>query len=203
MIYKIHQIHLYFLFIVGGGCSIPNAVRTVYNDKSLIMDGILLNLDGSRFVKDHVENSDLTVPMTTTKHGPSFFVSHSDDELLLLDDDIQSTDGSSNRMNLKRKRTESDIDSILVPPPLHLPAPHPPSPPLSTTSSSVPSTTTTTTEGVTLLRHYAHVCGVNINETLLENAELCGTNLAVKLMQLGADSILEEIQQNVVVIPTP
>jgi hypothetical protein len=54
-----------------------------------------------------------------------------------------------------------------------------------------------------LLRHYAHVCGVNINETLLENAELCGTNLAVKLMQLGADSILEEIQQNAVVIPTP
>jgi hypothetical protein len=154
---------------------------------------MLLNLDGSRFVKDYIENSDLTVPMTTTKHGSTFFVSNSDDELLLLDDDIQSTDGSSNRMNLKRKRAQSDVDSILIPPPPPLP-----SPPLSTTSSSVPST-----EVVPLLRHYAHVCSVNINETLLENAELCGTNLAVKLMQLGADSILEEIHQNAVVIPTP
>jgi len=182
--------------IVGGGCSIPNAVRTVYNDKALIIDGILLNLDGSRFVKDCVKNSDLTVLMTTTKHGSTFFVSHSDDDLVLPDDDLQSTDRSSNRMNLKRKRTKSDVDSILIPPP----PPQPPSPPLSTGSLSA---TPSTTEVVPLLRHYAHVCGVNINETVLENAELCGTNLAVKLMQMGADSILEEIHQNVLVIPTP
>ncbi len=183
---------IFFDFTVGGGCSIPNAVRTTYNEKSLVIDGILLNLDGSRFVRDRVRNSDLTVPMTTTKHGSKFFVSHSDDELLLLDDDLHT----SNRMHLKRKRTQSDIDSILIPPPP--PAPQPPSPPLSTASSSG-----NTTEVVPLLRHYAHVCGVNINETLLENAELCGTNLAVKLMQMGADSILEEIHQTVVVIPTP
>jgi hypothetical protein len=80
--------------------------------------------------------------------------------------------------------------------------PQPPSPPLSTASSTGPSATTTT-EVSPLLRHYAHVCGVNINEIVLENAELCGTNLAVKLMQMGADSILEEIRQHVVVIPTP
>jgi hypothetical protein len=205
-------------FLVGGGCSIPNAVRTVYHDKGLLIDGILLNLDGSRLVKDHVENSDLTVPMTTTKHVSTFFVSHSDDDdLLLPDDDLQSTDKSSNRRNLKRKRTESDTDSILIPPPpptatTHVLSPpslssstsQPPSPPLSTASLSTPSSaTTSTTEVVPLLRHYAHVCGVNINETVLENAELCGTNLAVKLMQMGADSILEEIRQTVVVIPTP
>jgi hypothetical protein len=134
--------------------------------------------------------------MTTTKHSSTFFVSHSDDELLLPDDDLQSTDRSSNRMKLKRKRTESGVDSILVPPPVS----QPPSPPLST--GSLPATTSTT-EVVPLIRHYAHVCGVNINETVLENAELCGTNLAVKLMQMGADSILEEIRQNVTVIPTP
>jgi len=164
----------------------------------LTIYGILLNLDGSRFVKDSIKNSDLTVPMTTTKHGSTFFVSQSDDDLLLPDDDLQSTDRSSNRINVKRKRTESDVDSILIPPPPP-PMPQPPSPPLSTSSSA----TTSTTEVVPLLRHYAHVCGVNINETVLENAELCGTNLAVKLMQMGADSILEEIRQNVVVIPTP
>jgi hypothetical protein len=186
------MINIYILFIVGGGCSIPNAVCTIYNEKELIMDGILLNLDGSRFVKDHVKNSDLTVPMTTTKHGSTFFVSQSDDDLLLPDDDLQSTDESSNRMNLKRKRTKSHADSVLILPPI----PQSSSPPSSTT-------TTTTTEVVPLLRHYAHVCSVDINETLLENAELCGTNLAVKLMQLGADSILEEIRQNVVVIHTP
>jgi hypothetical protein len=186
------------LVLVGGGCSIPNAVRTVYNENGLLMDGILLNLDGSRFVRDRVENTDLTVPMTTTKHASTFFVSHSDDDLLLPEDDLQSSDESSNRMNFKRKRTESDIDSILIPPP------PPPSPPLSTASLSTPSSaTTSTTDVVPLLRHYAHVCGVNINETVLENAELCGTNLAVKLMQLGADSILEEIHQTVIVIPTP
>ena len=144
---------------------------------------MLLNLDGSRFV----------VPMTTTKHAPNFFVSHSDDDLLLPDDDLQSADGSRNRVNSKRKRHESDVDSVLVPPP---------SPPLSTASLSTPSSASTT-DVVPLLRHYAHVCGVNINETVLENAELCGTNLAVKLMQMGADSILEEIHRTVVVIPTP
>jgi len=181
------MINIFILSIVGGGCSIPNAVCTVYNEKELIMDGILLNLDGSRFVKDHVKNSDLTVPMTTTKHGSNFFVSQSDDELLLPDDDLQSTDESSNRMNVKRKRTKSHADSVLSLPPIPQPS----------------STTTTTTEVVPLLRHYAHVCSVDINETLLENAELCGTNLAVKLMQMGADSILEEIRQNVVVIHTP
>jgi hypothetical protein len=154
-------------------------------------------------VKDYVQNSDLTVPMTTTKHGSTFFVSHSDDELLLLDDDLQSTDTTSNRMKLKRKRNESDVDSILVLPPPPAPEPQPPTPPLSTASLSAPSIATTTTEVVPLLRHYAHVCAVDINEVILENAELCGTNLAVKLMQMGADSILEEIRQSVVVIPTP
>lgn len=51
-----------------------------------------------------------------------------------------------------------------------------------------------------LYRHFAHVCAVNINETLLENAEICGTNLAVKLMQMGANSILEEIREQVPII---
>ena len=155
------------------------------------MDGILLNLDGSRLVKDHLENADLTIPMTTTKHGSTFFVPHTDDDLLSIDDDLQSGEGAPNRTGLKRKRTESEVDSLVLPPP----ASHP---------STIPAATTTTTnEAVPLLRHYAHVCGVNINETLLENAELCGSNLAVKLMQMGADSILEEIQQSSVVIPTP
>lgn len=176
------------------------------------MDGILLNLDGSRFVKDHVKNPDLSIPMTTSKHVSNLFDSHSDDDL--PDDDMHATNGSSNRMSLKRKRTKSDIDSVLIPPPppttttvslsSSATATHPPSPPLSTVSLSAPSSATSSTIEVTpLLRHYAHVCGVNINETILENAELCGTNLAVKLMQRGADSILEEIQQTVVVIPTP
>ena len=160
----------------------------------------MLNLDGSRFVKDRVDNLDLSIPMTTDKHLSTFLVSNSDDELILPDEDLQTD--NKNRSNLKRKRTQSDADSLLLPPP-----PPPPSqeqqslsPPLSTGSMSA---NTSTSEILPLLRHYAHVCGVNINETLLENAELCGTNLAVKLMQMGADSILEEIQQHATVIPTP
>ena len=195
------------MFLVGGGCSIPNAVRTEYIGKRLVIDGMLLNLDGSRFVKDHLENADLTVPMTTTKHGSAFFVPQNDDDLLLLDEDLSSTDPSaSQRGHLKRKRTDSDADSVLVPPPppprhAALPLPLASSPPTSTTTTT--TTAEATNEVVPLLRHYAHVCGVNLNETILENAELCGSNLAVKLMQMGADSILEEIQQSVVVIPTP
>ena len=87
--------------LVGGGCSIPNAVRTTYTEKELVMDGMLLNLDGSRFVKDHVENLDLTIPITTTKHVPRFFVPHSYDELFLADDETQS----AVRRNFKRKLT--------------------------------------------------------------------------------------------------
>ncbi|CAF3408815.1 unnamed protein product [Rotaria sp. Silwood1] len=180
-----------FLRRIGGGCSIPNAVRTIYNEKGLLIDGILLNLDGSRIVKDRVENSDLTIPMTTTKHCSTFFVSHSDDDVSLLENNIQSIDLSSNRMNSKKQSTELDEKSIST----------------SVSSTSAPQSSlsllpTETSEVVPLLRHYAHVCGMNINETVLENAELCGTNLAVKLMQMGADSILEEIHQNVTITPT-
>lgn len=163
------------------------------------MDGVLLNLDGSRLVKDHLENADLTVPMTNSKHGPNFFVPHTDDDLPLLEEDTTP----SNRSSLKRKRTDSDgdADTVTLPPP-------PPPPPVpaefnSITPTSTSSTTLTTNEPIPLLRHYAHVCAVNIDETILENAELCGSNLAVKLMQKGADTILEEIQQSSVVIPTP
>ncbi|CAF2804855.1 unnamed protein product [Rotaria sp. Silwood2] len=167
-----------FLKRIEGGCSIPNAVRTEYDGKGLTLNGILLNLDGSRYVKDHIENLDLTISMTTPI--PSFLVSQTDDDLLLTDDDIQS-----HPINLKRKRADSNNDVILHP--------------LSTTTSSTSSSTTI--ENVPLLRHYAHVCSVNINETILENAELCGTNLAVKLMQMGADSILEEIRHNITITP--
>jgi len=136
---------------------------------------MLLNLDGSRVVKDHIENCNLTIPMTTSI--PTFLVPQTDDDLLLLDDEIQPSHTS-----LKRKRTDSDSDSVLLPPPS-------------------PEVSSTATEVLPLLRHYAHVCGVNMNETILENAELCGTNLAVKLMQLGADTILEEIHQNTTIVP--
>ncbi|CAF3550366.1 unnamed protein product [Rotaria socialis] len=177
-----------FLKRIGGGCSIPNAVCTVYNEKELKIDGVLLNLDGSRFVKDCVENLDLTKPMVITKGGSSLFVSSTDNDFLSLDDDTPPIDGSSNPMNSNQSHNKSDIDSIRI------------FNPSSSIPLSVTSTETTTTEVAPLLRHYAHVCGVNINETILENAELCGTNLAVKLMQMGADSILEEIQQRVTTI---
>jgi hypothetical protein len=91
-----------------------------------------------------------------------------------IDDDLSSTDDDiqSSRMKLKRKRVNSNTETN-------------PSP----------------TNNPPLFRHYAHVCGVNMNETILENAEICGTNLAVKLMQMGADSILEEIREKVTIIP--
>ena len=50
-----------------------------------------------------------------------------------------------------------------------------------------------------LPRHYAHVCAINIEPILLENAELCGTNLAVRLQQMGADSILEDIRRTLAI----
>ena len=160
-----------FYFLVEGGCSIPNAVRTEYNGKCLTINGILLNLDGSRFVKDQIENLDLSISVTTPR--PNFLV----DDLLSSEDETQSP-----RKNLKRKRADSETDADTVVP-------------LS------PPVTTNLSETSPLYRHYAHVCAVNINETLLENAEICGTNLAVKLMQMGADSILEEIRTKVPIIP--
>lgn len=171
----------FFYILVGGGCSIPNAVRTVYDEKGLTIHGIVLNLDGSRYVKDSIENSNLHITTTTSKHNSSFFVSHSDDDCSLPDDDSQS-------MSSKAEQSESDVDYTPV------------STPLSIMSLSSPSKTA---EIAPLLRHYAHVCGINSDEIVLENAELCGTNLAVKLMQMGADSILEEIHQNLVLVTPP
>jgi hypothetical protein len=106
---------------------------------------------------------------------PSFLVSQIDDDVLAIDDDIPLAQKS-----LKRKRVDSDADTILLPPP--------------------PTTSSVLLESSPLYRHYAHVCAVNINETILENAEICGTNLAVKLMQLGADNILEEIRGKITIL---
>ena len=147
--------------------------------------------------------------MTSNRNGSQFFVPQTDDDLSLVEDDNAAADSSHQRLDLKRKRIESESESIALPPPL-----------ASTTTAATTATTSTsteskssidetqsakqtTTETVPLLRHFSHVCAVNIDETLLENAELSGTNLAVKLMGMGADSILEEIHQHVVVIPTP
>jgi len=127
-------------------------------------------------VTDQIENVDLSIPMTTPK--PIFFVSQTDDDLLLTDDDIPS-----GQKTLKRKRIDSTADDIL------------PSLPHATASS-------VSLENPPLYRHYAHVCAVNINETILENAELCGTNLAVKLMQMGAGTILEDIRKKLSIIST-
>lgn len=170
----------YFNIIVEGGCSIPNAVRTEYDGKCLKLSGILLNLDGSRYVKDHIENLNISIPMTTPI--ASFLVSQTDDDLLLTDDEKQM-----NKDNLKRKHEDSDNDGTLSSGP--------------STSSSISSPQTKSIETTSLLRHFAYVCCVNVDETILENAELCGTNLAVKLMQMGADTILEEIRQKVPIIP--
>jgi hypothetical protein len=114
----------------------------------------------------------MTTPM------PNFLISQTDDDLLLTDDDIPSA-----QKTLKRKRVDSNADTVLSPPP-----------PATISSVSV--------ENPPLYRHYAHVCGVNINETILENAELCGTNLAVKLMQMGAGTILDDIRQKLNILPT-
>lgn len=149
------------MLAVEGGCSIPNAVRTDYNGKGLIMHGILLNLDGSRYVKDQLDYADLSIPMTTPPLN--FLVSSTDDDILSNDDDA-----STSRKNLKRKRVDSETE--IEPSPLY--------------------------------RHYAYVCAVNTDSTILENAEICGTNLAVKLMQMGAASILEEIREKTAIIST-
>lgn len=151
---------------------------------------MLLNLDGSRFVKDQVENFDLTRPMATTKNGSSFFVPYADDNLLLLNDEGSIINDSLDHTNSEKVNHNKDMDSkhIFIPE--------------SSISLSVQSIEPANTQTTPLLRHFAHVCSVNINETVLENAELCGTNLAVKLLQMGADNILEEINQNVTIIPT-
>lgn len=125
-------------------------------------------------MRDEIVNADLTIPLTSPV--PSFLVSPADEDLLPSTDD----EAQPIRKNLKRKRADSDNEDASAPPPL---------PPPEHKSSP-------------LLRHYAHVCAVDVNETLLENAELCGTNLAVKLIQMGADSILEEIHRKVTIIPT-
>lgn len=136
------------------------------------MHGILLNLDGSRFVKDQMEYVDLSIPMTTPQ--PSFLVSSTDDDGLSTDDDT-----SSPRKTLKRKHLDSETEV---------------NPPVTTSSAS--------DEHSPLYRHYAYVCAVDVDSTILENAEICGTNLAVKLMQMGAASILEEIREQVPIIST-
>jgi len=129
-------------FLVEGGCSIPNAVRTDYNGKSLSISGILLNLDGSRYVKDHIEIADVSIPLLTPP--PTFLLHQTNND----NDEEEEEEG------------KKGLDQSLY-------------------------------------RHFAYICAVNMNETILENAEISGTNLAVKLMQLGAGSILEEIHTKV------
>lgn len=99
-------------------------------------------------------------------------------KFLVSQTDDEDDVSPSTKKSLKRKRVDSNTET------------DPPTPAITIPSSSP------------LYRHFAHVCAVNMNETILENAEICGTNLAVKLMQMGANSILEEIREQLPIIPS-
>ncbi|CAF0789204.1 unnamed protein product [Didymodactylos carnosus] len=166
-----------FLRRIGGGCSVPNAVRTQYDGKELIIDGILLNLDGTKFVKDRIVDSDLTISKNSLRGNIKFFVQKDDVPIIENKTLDVPTEGEDLVPNLKRKRTSEEDDVSGFP------------------------TSKKALIKEPLYRHFAHVCCLDIDETILENAELCGTNLAVRLSQLGAESILEEIRQSVTVHP--
>ncbi|CAF0766850.1 unnamed protein product [Didymodactylos carnosus] len=178
-----------FLRRIGGGCSVPNAVQTQYDGKELIIDGILLNLDGTKFVKDRIIYSDITLPRRKLQINRSVSIKRDNSPVTGNDGKYSTAERveiAKRRLNLKRKHANEDFDDEEV----------------NNNNNnddggnklSIIQTKSNAT--TTLYNQYLHVCCLNIDETLLKNAEHCGVKLAMKLNQKGASNILQEIKQS-------
>lgn len=157
-----------FLAKLEGGCSAPIAVTSQVNEKSIVLEGAVFNLEGTQRIQDkfemHFENSlNTCCPLLT-----------------ILNEQEKSTEASDyeEKPNLKRTLSkdeeETEDTSEKTSPPKRLKVQN-----------------TVLNEEV---KHYSFITDLNFDENKMIKAELCGLHLAQKLKERGADILINEIK---------
>lgn len=167
-----------FLAKLEGGCSAPVGVFSKIDQASITLEGVVLDLDGSKRIQDKFEMrfdslldeccpiisimknnliSDLETHNQTNKNKNEFKRALSKDE----------NEPNPNEMKIKRSKLESIKDQ----------------------NNEIKIECE--------LKQYSFIVDLNIDENKLIKAELCGLHLAERLKEKGADILINEIKNKV------
>lgn len=161
-----------FLAKLEGGCSAPVGVASTVTNDSILLEGVVLDLDGSRRIQDKFEinfdasldnldcpilnqlNVDLSASNAEARVDEHGFRGVPPDEYnkslkRVLDGDHEADDDED------RKRVKLNNEK---------------------------------------LRHYSFITDMNISANKMIRAELCGLHLAEKLKERGADVLINEVK---------
>lgn len=162
-----------FLAKLEGGCSAPVGVTSRIDDKSIFLQGCVLDQDGTRRLQDKFEikfdsssdGADCPVVSIIKKNNPKFQFQTTSDETSLLE---------------KRKLEEETED-------------------LNTKGAKYSKNheNSEKEEPVENTPHFSFIMDLKINKNKLTKAELCGLHLAEKMKEQGADIIIRECKAQV------
>ena len=189
-----------FLAKLEGGCSAPIGVHSAIVDNKLTLDGLVLDLDGSRRIQDTFEMSLLAAGGSSSSNssgsssGSSSGNQHCCPVLAMMsksDDagDDRETEHRRQQLENHRKRKSHEAD----------------------TGSKQEKEEEGEEEAVehstkkpksdeetrALQRQFSFITDLTISEEKMIRAELCGLHLAEKLREKGADLLINEIKMQI------
>lgn len=165
-----------FLAKLEGGCSAPIGVNSRIDEHSIVLEGVVLDIDGSQRIQDKFEmrfdsSLDEGCPVLT----------------IIKQNEIEL---NSNKSSLKRSlSTNDDSDEETN-------ESKPKKSKLSKNESQ-PSEETGKQSKNEPFRCYSFIVDLKIDENKLMKAELCGLHLAERLKEKGADVLITEIKKKV------
>lgn len=168
-----------FLATLEGGCSAPVGVNSKVTSKSIFLEGVVLDLDGTRRIQDSFE---LAFDSSLDNCCPVLGVINKSNENSLEPTENKSTNGQKRSLSVSnddddesssntssKKLKSSKVDNQ--------------------TQSELPSD-----DNNYINNHYSFIMDLKINQNKMMIAELCGLHLAEKLKERGAADLVEEVK---------
>ena len=162
-----------FLARLEGGCSAPVGVTSRVTSNSIMLEGIVLDLDGTRRIKDKFEiqfNSyDTNCPI-----------------LSLMNERFRLSGPNKTEEYIPKKRKigkrslsyDSNLESVKK-------------------EKNIGTQTDLAVTKFEDKKHFCYLIDMNIDENKLMKSELCGLHLAEKLKEQGADVLISEVKAQV------
>ena len=164
-----------FMAKLEGGCSAPIAVESRVTPNSIVLEGAVFDLDGSRKIQDRFEikfdNSESTCPVVNMSlpksQKPEETTNNSSSSKRKLEDDEEEKRDGEEEIGTPKK------------------------------SMKVAAIKDEVGSGDHRNKAYSFIIDLNIQENRLIKAELCGLHLAERLKDKGADVLINEIKAQI------
>jgi hydroxymethylbilane synthase len=165
-----------FLAKLEGGCSAPVGVFSKIDQKSILLEGVVMDLDGTKRIQDKFEMRfdtllDECCPVISIMKNNQILSIESNDNINQTNKDFKRVhsrdEDDQNPEELKVKRSKSNQEQ--------------------NTSIKIEEN----------LRQYSFIVDLSIDEKKMIKAELCGLHLAERLKEKGADILINEIKNKV------